>query len=347
MGGLVGGLTGLAVDSTDTPLNPPRRSVQESIRLPQSYAASGNEDKGSKLEARASVFNSFYLPPHVLAAGFTVVSECDLVRDLLFVFQGIDGAFIQYNASDKGQPGGFLLRRDVKIPKPTREMVGKLCQLGWVYKQIHELLEERQGLGLEAGLFGQALVACVQGEMLDYKRFGIAVYTRLLCVLEGHLDTHLSSGGAGFVAQDLSLKRLFVWTRGPLFRLSVVLAILQVTRGKRGGTVLSAIHTYVNHGDAGLNAYASGLISSISRPFYGMLSQWISEGVVDDPYHEFFCTTDTNAHVDSNGGSLSQEHWKSRFSFTESMIPCFIEKGLARKAFLIGTYYGADWKGNP
>lgn len=59
------------------------------------------------------------------------------------------------------------MRGDIKIPRPTREMVQKLCLLGWVYSQIVSLLEERN----DAGLFGQALVSTVNAELQDYKRY--------------------------------------------------------------------------------------------------------------------------------------------------------------------------------
>lgn len=155
------------------------------------------------------------------------------------------------------------------------------------------------------------------------------------------MDTHKQKT-PGFVSQDLSLKRLFVWTRGPLFRLSVLLALLQVTRNKTGGCLLSAIHLYVNHGDAGLNAYTRKLISDISKPFYNMLSQWMEHGVVDDPYHEFFCISDAQLSVPSSSAissktsSVGGEYWKQKFTFVADMVPCFIDLQVAKKAFLIG-----------
>ena len=155
-----------------------------------------------KMTRLASVFNSFYIPQYVINAGtlslspshflyhislgFTLVSETDLLRDLLFVFQGIDGAFIQFTSSQdpsksKQQQlsdphyGSFKLRNDVKIPKPTREMVQQLCLLGWLFRMIRNELEyriksSRENIGMD-GLYGQALVACIENELVEYKRY--------------------------------------------------------------------------------------------------------------------------------------------------------------------------------
>lgn len=113
---------------------------------------------------------------------------------------GIDGAFIKYSTS------GFELRNDVRIPKPTFALVEKLCQLGHVYRQIVSKLES----GSFTGLIAQALVGAVKEELKEY--------LRLVCLLESSIESHRNNGGQ-FCSTSLSLKRVFVWTRGPLFKL--------------------------------------------------------------------------------------------------------------------------------
>lgn len=126
-----------------------------------------------------------------------------------------------------------------------------------------------------------------------------------------------------FCSVELSLKRVWVWTRGPLFRLSVLLQILNQSNGKKGGEILSAIHAYVDHGDLTLQTYTTTLISAISAPFYKMISTWIYQGDLNDPYGEFFVT----------GGKGGEDVWGKKYSFNESMVPNFISTSLASKVY--------------
>ena len=124
-----------------------------------------------------------FLNPSPSFLGYTLVTETDLLRDLLFVFQGIDGAFIQYCPEESlksslkkdsfHQSGTFKLRSDIKIPKPTRQMIQKLCTLGWLYRMIKSELDYRITSKYQNGsdgLYGQALVACIEKELIEYKR---------------------------------------------------------------------------------------------------------------------------------------------------------------------------------
>ena len=55
-------------------------------------------------------------------------STSDLVRELLFVFQGIQGSLIKYT------DGRYDLSRKVTIPTHQKNTVLKLCEVGWLYR---------------------------------------------------------------------------------------------------------------------------------------------------------------------------------------------------------------------
>ena len=83
------------------------------------------------------------------------VSEALLVRDMLYVFQGIDGQYVKfYEHSTVGVPpavaalspsstGCFRVADGVGagVPLSTRTMVSKLGELGWLFRRINEYLE--------------------------------------------------------------------------------------------------------------------------------------------------------------------------------------------------------------
>ncbi len=95
------------------------------------------------------------------------LTEADLIRDLLFVFQGINGHALSYNERDDC----FQLRPSIPVPEPSRKIVNSLCELGWLFKKITDFLEKPCH-----GLIRQSLNIAVREELNEYYR--------LLAVLE-------------------------------------------------------------------------------------------------------------------------------------------------------------------
>lgn len=169
-----------------------------------------------------------------------------------------------------------------------------------------------------------------------------------MCVLESQLESHITNSPT-FISSSLSLKRLFVWTRGPLFKLSILLALCQMTRGKRGSQILDVVHSYATHGDAQVRSYTSSLLTEISRPFYEQLVGFLKEGRVSDPFDEFFCTINHEVGLeDSAKASISNSsksggtshhplpYWKSKISLQKQNVPAFMSLETAKKCFQVG-----------
>lgn len=58
------------------------------------------------------------------------VSEEVLYKDLLYVFQGIDGQNISFSILEDA----FVLAPNVNVSPSIRKMISKMCELGWLYK---------------------------------------------------------------------------------------------------------------------------------------------------------------------------------------------------------------------
>ena len=65
------------------------------------------------------------------------LKESDIVRDLLYIFQGIQGTFIQYSSTDDA----FNLRSNLVVSNSTRKIINELCELGWLYKKVDEWMK--------------------------------------------------------------------------------------------------------------------------------------------------------------------------------------------------------------
>jgi gamma-tubulin complex component 3 len=62
------------------------------------------------------------------------VNEDTVVRELLFVFQGIDGQYIKFSALDDA----FVLSPAVTVSPSTMKLIQELCELGWLYKKVND-----------------------------------------------------------------------------------------------------------------------------------------------------------------------------------------------------------------
>jgi gamma-tubulin complex component 3 len=96
------------------------------------------------------VYNGYYLINDKNISRPHLIVEMDILRDLLYVFQGIDGRFLKFDA----RSDAFLLDYQVVLPRPTVEITHKLSELGWLYFKIQKQLQVKENLR-SLGLVGQ------------------------------------------------------------------------------------------------------------------------------------------------------------------------------------------------
>lgn len=101
------------------------------------------------------------------------------------------------------------------------------------------------------------------------------------------------------------------------------------------------IHGFsTSHGDPYVGAFAERMLVPVTRPFYDMLRQWIYDGELSDPYHEFFVVEqNTQNKADRENDSRKDQApnvWEDKYKLDESMMPKIMTEELAKKAFLIG-----------
>lgn len=67
------------------------------------------------------------------------INEDAIVRDLLFVFQGINGQHITYSSLEDA----FVLSSTSVVSPSIRKLVCEVCELGWLFKRVNEWLSEK------------------------------------------------------------------------------------------------------------------------------------------------------------------------------------------------------------
>ncbi|XP_065887804.1 gamma-tubulin complex component 3 homolog isoform X2 [Dysidea avara] len=239
------------------------------------------------------------------------VSEADLVRDLLYVFQGIDGHIIRYDASSDH----YLIDKKVSVSASIKELCHKLAELGWLFHKVKQYVEARSR-DKAFGLVGQGFCAALSKE--------VAEYYRLIAVLEGqpvHSDVSPRSGA-------LTLRRLVVWTYDPLDRLKLLATLISNCEGLKGGALVSTLYTFTQHGDPQVRRLVKQLLNQAYQPLNAMLNSWIFDGELHDHYHEFFVAGDPRVP--------RERLWQEEYSLHREMLPSFIPYRLAQKILLIG-----------
>uniref|UniRef100_A0A8C2IZV5 Tubulin, gamma complex associated protein 3 n=1 Tax=Cyprinus carpio TaxID=7962 RepID=A0A8C2IZV5_CYPCA len=95
----------------------------------------------------------------------TEIGEDALVRDILYVFQGIDGKFIKMCSPEN------CYKIDSKVPlcKSLRDTSSRLAELGWLHNKIRKYTDSHS-LDRAFGLVGQSFCAALHQELKEYYR---------------------------------------------------------------------------------------------------------------------------------------------------------------------------------
>jgi gamma-tubulin complex component 3 len=252
--------------------------------------------------------------------------ETALLRDLPFTLQGLSSTHLPFSSES-------TLKLPPTLPVPIISILHTLAEPSLLYRGLSLFIQSPGG-----GLLEQSLRAAISGELRSY--------LGLVATLEGQIRRALSSldekeprGGIG--KAGVTLKRCVVWTREATMGLRLMSLISEESKSKKGGQLISLIHGFSSsHGDPMVGAFAERLLIHVTRPFYDMLRQWIYDGELSDPYHEFFVSEqDPNAINDnqdgrSRGGASSV--WEDKYKLNEDMVPSIITQDFAQKVFLIG-----------
>ncbi|KAM5278748.1 gamma-tubulin complex component 3 isoform 2-T2 [Hipposideros larvatus] len=247
--------------------------------------------------------------------GAVEVTEAALIRDILYVFQGIDGKNIKMDNTENC----YKVEGKANLNKSLRDTAARLSELGWLHNKIRKYTDQRS-LDRSFGLVGQSFCAALHQELKEYYR--------LLSVLHSQLQLEDDQGVNLGLESSLTLRRLLVWTYDPKIRLKTLAALVDHCQGRKGGELASAVHAYTKTGDPYMRSLVQHILSLVSHPVLSFLYRWIYDGELEDTYHEFFVASDPTVKTD--------RLWHDKYTLRKSMIPSFITMDQSKKVLLIG-----------
>ncbi|KAL5545439.1 hypothetical protein UlMin_005126 [Ulmus minor] len=246
------------------------------------------------------------------------VSEEVLVRDVLYACQGIDGNYVKFDAN----ADGYVLSDSINVPRATRIMVRKLCELGWLFRKVKGYISESMDRfpAEDVGTIGQAFCAALQDELSDYYK--------LLAVLEAQSMNPIplvsESANSG---NYLSLRRLSVWFAEPMVKMRLMAVLVDKCKVLKGGAMAGAIHLHAQHGDPLVHEFMRRLLRRVCSPLFEMVRSWVLEGELEDIFAEFFVV----------GQPVKAESlWREGYMLHAGMLPSFIPQSLAQRILRTG-----------
>jgi gamma-tubulin complex component 3 len=252
-----------------------------------------------------------------------IATESDLLRDLPFNLQGLSSRNFTFTGSGS-------VRLPTNIPVPLVSLLHTLAEPCLLYKTLAEFTQ-----GSDGGLVSQSLRAAINTELRSY--------LSLVATLEGEIRRALTvaeqdQDKKGIRQAGVTLKRCVIWTRDATMGLRLMSLVIEESKQKRGGQLISLIHGFsLSHGDPFVSTFAGRLLTHVTRPFYDMLRRWIYDGELVDPYQEFFVTEpDPNTRPDVDPRRVATSVWEDKYKIDKIMVPTIISDELAKKIFLIG-----------
>ena len=250
-------------------------------------------------------------------------SELELLRDLPFNLQGVSSSHLEFTDSNS-------LKLPSTLPIPILSLLHALAEPCLLYRGLAEYTAGQHG-----GLIDQSLRSAINNELRSYLSLVASLETEIRQALATVQNTQDQKAVR---LTGVTLKRCLIWTRDATMGLRLMKLIVEDSRHKRGGQVLSLIHNLSSsHGDPFVASFAEKILAQVARPFYEMLKHWIYDGELIDPYHEFFITEpDPNSQPAIDHRHVATSVWEEKYKLDAPMMPSIISSEFAKKVFLIG-----------
>uniref|UniRef100_V5EHM4 Uncharacterized protein n=1 Tax=Kalmanozyma brasiliensis (strain GHG001) TaxID=1365824 RepID=V5EHM4_KALBG len=301
------------------------------------------------------------------------IPEDELLQDVIFLMQGINGRHVRFQeefqydgvAGLEGEAAGpakvvrvvFNEGEAGYINAPTKRIVHRLAELGQLYKRVSEFSQQRSTMPA-SGLIMQSLCHFISNELTGFYRLVASLEAQLNTRGKSTAGTGDNADGQGLTGTEaattyVTLKRLSLWTEEMTLRFRLMSTIIESCQDAHGGSLVSLIHSYTFNGDPFIRRFTSGLLDEVSKPFFHSLSLWIYEGELQDPFREFFVELNDDprkagpSRANSSGadGDLpsfsdldgdAASLWQNKFVFRKDMLPSFLQESFGRKIFSTG-----------
>ena len=241
-----------------------------------------------------------------------------VMDDLLNLMLGVDGRYITAKPLKDGNSRSFTV--DLTLNTSLLSLVNRILPLCSHYSTICRFMEENSKFVY--GQVNQGLAAAMRQLVREHS------------IVVAQLETQLNQN-------QLTLQKMWYYLQ-PCLKTMELLARTASTVEKgncRGGKTLTVLHKLTASllGDDRAEELSLHITREASKPFMEMLSLWIHEGKVVDPYAEFMITENEEIKRDRLHDEYNDDYWERRYFVCQENVPLFLEV-TAKRVLDTGKY---------
>ena len=220
------------------------------------------------------------------------IPEHLLLRDTLYLLQGISGKHVQLAFSDQDDINSLVFLDDTVhppsfslpfltrtqrhiIPSPVRSLIHRLAEVGHLYSRVDAFVKDSQRRSA-VGMIEQSLCHHLQAQLTEYYRL-VAILESQMSIPNTDTDPDIPGRESG-----LTLKRLDVWVNDWRLRMRMMSVCVEGARGTpfkftrihppeahlpdaQGGALVNLIHSYTDNGDPFVRKFTDQLLEEVRR----------------------------------------------------------------------------------
>lgn len=233
------------------------------------------------------------------------VQELIVIDDLLSALVGIEGRYTLIRRI-RGKEDEFTFQVDASMDLALQELAKRIFPLCGSYLLIDQFVESRSQF--KKGLVNHAFAAAVRALLLDYQ------------AMVAQLEHQFRLG-------RLSLQGLWFYCQPMMGSMKALSSVIQKASSNdyAGVDVLNLLQSQAKAmaGDHVVRSLLEKMSHCASSAYLEMLERWVYEGVIDDPYGEFFIAENRSLQKESLTLDYDAKYWWQRYSLKDS-IPSFL-----------------------
>ncbi|RCV34392.1 hypothetical protein SEVIR_7G165100v4 [Setaria viridis] len=272
----------------------------------EAKAAAAAQAPGSKPFSLDSFSRGSGASPGSVIGSYAVsVQELLVIDDLLSALVGIEGRYISIKRV-RGKEGYVVFQIDSSMDLALQELTRRIFPLCEDYVLVSQFVESRSHF--KNGLVNHALAAALRAFLLDYQ------------AMVAQLEHQFRIG-------RLSVQGLWFFCQRMMSSLNALAVLVEkaTSNNTSGSATLNLLQSQAKAmgGDSAVRSLLEKMTEYTSAAYLRMLERWVYEGVIDDPYGEFFIAENKSLQKESLTQDYDAKYWQQRYSLKEG-IPSFL-----------------------
>ncbi|MED6112203.1 Gamma-tubulin complex component 2 [Stylosanthes scabra] len=246
------------------------------------------------------------------------VQELIVIDDVLSAMVGVEGRYILIKTG-RGKMDDVTFHVDPSMDLALQELAKRIFPLCRSFLLINQFVESRSQF--QNGLVNHAFSAALRALLLDYQA--------MVAQLEHQFRLgRLSLQGLWFYCQPMM---------GSMQALSIVIQ-KAAANNFSGSAVLNLLQSQAKAmaGDSAVRLLLEKMTQCASNAYMSILERWVYEGVINDPYGEFFIAENKSLQKESLTQDYDAKYWGQRYSLKDG-IPSFLAN-IAQTILTTGKY---------